>query len=100
MLRYLLLNHAVPATWRSLAAARFKADWPSGNAPTTRVHRLISRRRGSSGLSVRMRPPAHLREGIVGQGLLDCRFNKLGRLGGKNRAASRSFGWPYRVLPQ
>jgi hypothetical protein len=45
MFRYLLLDHAVPATWRSLAAARFKADWPSGNAPTTRVRRLISRRR-------------------------------------------------------
>jgi hypothetical protein len=24
MFRYLLLDHAVPATWRSLAAARFK----------------------------------------------------------------------------
>jgi hypothetical protein len=55
MFRYLLLDHAVPATWLSLAAARFKADWPSGNAPTTRVRRLISRRSRSSGLLVRMR---------------------------------------------
>jgi hypothetical protein len=39
MFRYLLLDRAVPATWPSLAAARFKADWPSGNAPTTRVRR-------------------------------------------------------------
>jgi hypothetical protein len=31
MLRYRLLDHAVPATWRSLAAARLRADWPSGN---------------------------------------------------------------------
>jgi hypothetical protein len=30
----LLLDQAMPATWRSVAAARFKADWPPGNAPT------------------------------------------------------------------
>ena len=34
--------------WRSIAAARLRAGCPSGNAPTTRVRRLISRR--SSGL--------------------------------------------------
>jgi hypothetical protein len=45
-----LLDQAVPAMWRSLAAARLSADCPSGNAPTTRVRRLISRRTRSSGL--------------------------------------------------
>jgi|EndMetStandDraft_8_1072994.scaffolds.fasta_scaffold662027_2 hypothetical protein len=67
MFRYLLLDHAVPATWSSLAAARFnyKADWPSGEAPTTRVRRLISRTSRLSGLLMRM---------VV-------RFSKLGRLG-------------------
>src|SRR5215472_14284768 len=43
MFRYLLVDHAVPAMWRSLAAARLSADWPSGNAPTTRVrHRAFA----------------------------------------------------------
>src|SRR6516164_8151925 len=55
MFRYLLVDHAVPAMWRSLAAARLSADWPSGNAPTTRVRRRISRRMRSSGLLVRIR---------------------------------------------
>src|ERR1700730_14245791 len=80
MFRYLFLDHAVPATWRSLEAARFKADCPSGKAPTTRVRRLISRRRRSSGLLVRMRRQCSS-EGVVGQGLFDPRFSKLGRLG-------------------
>ena len=34
---------------------QFNADWPSGNAPTTRVRRRILRRMRSSGLFVRMR---------------------------------------------
>jgi UDP-2,3-diacylglucosamine pyrophosphatase LpxH len=55
MLRYRFVDHAVPATCRSLAAARLRADWPSGNAPTTRVRRLISRSSRSSGLLVRIR---------------------------------------------
>ncbi len=55
MFRYLVVDHAVPAMWRSLAAARLSADWPSGNAPTTRVRRRISRRMRSSGLLVRIR---------------------------------------------
>jgi putative transposase len=54
MFKYLLVDHAVPAMWRSLAAARLRADCPSGNAPTTRVRRLISRRLRSSGLLVRI----------------------------------------------
>jgi hypothetical protein len=44
MFRYLLVDHAVPAMYRSLAAARLSADCPSGNAPTTRL-RLGERRR-------------------------------------------------------
>jgi hypothetical protein len=41
MFRYRFVDHAVPAACRSLAAARSRADWPSGNAPTTPVRRLI-----------------------------------------------------------
>src|SRR6516225_287433 len=78
MFRYLLVDHAVPAMWRSLAAARLSADWPSGNAPTTRVRRRISRRMRSSGLLVRNPPPVLLREGVVGERLLDRRFHQLG----------------------
>jgi hypothetical protein len=44
MFKYRLVDHAVPAMCRSLAAARLSADCPSGNEPTTRVRRLISRR--------------------------------------------------------
>jgi hypothetical protein len=40
---------------RSRAAARLRADWPSGNAPTTQVRRLILRSSRSSGLLVRIR---------------------------------------------
>jgi hypothetical protein len=50
MFRYLLVDQAVPAMCRRLAAARLSANCPSGNAPTTRVRRLISRRMRSSGL--------------------------------------------------
>jgi hypothetical protein len=35
-----LIDQAVPAMCRSRAAARLRADWPSGKAPTTRVRRL------------------------------------------------------------
>jgi hypothetical protein len=34
---YRFVDYAVPATCRSGAAARLRADWPSGNTPTTRV---------------------------------------------------------------
>src|SRR5690606_13440631 len=50
--KYLLVDHSVPATCRKRAAARFNADCPSGNDPTTRVRRRISRRMRSSGLFV------------------------------------------------
>ena len=49
MLRYRFVDHAVPDTCLSLAAARLSADCPSGKAPTTRVLRLISRKMRSSG---------------------------------------------------
>jgi len=37
--RHLLLDHALPAMYLSLAAARLRADCPSGKAPNTRVRR-------------------------------------------------------------
>jgi len=39
----------------NLAAARLRHEFPSGNTPTTRVRRLISRISRSSGLLVRNR---------------------------------------------
>jgi hypothetical protein len=50
-----LVDQAVPAMWRSLVAARLRVDCSSGNAPTTRVRGLISRRIFSSGLLTGMR---------------------------------------------
>jgi hypothetical protein len=41
MFKYRLVDHPVPAIWRSLAAARLRADFPSGKAPTTRVTIII-----------------------------------------------------------
>ena len=41
MFMYLRVDHWVPAMCRSLAAARLRQDWPSGNAPTTRIRRWI-----------------------------------------------------------
>ena len=43
MFMYFLLPHWVPATWRSRAQTSIRAELPSGNAPTTRVRRRISR---------------------------------------------------------
>ena len=40
---YFLLPHWVPATWRSLAQTSIRAEFPSGNVPTTRVLRRIPR---------------------------------------------------------
>jgi hypothetical protein len=37
MFKYSLVDQAVPAMCRKRAAARLRADWPSGKAPTTRV---------------------------------------------------------------
>ena len=37
MFMYFLLPHWVPATWRSRAQTSIKAEFPSGNVPTTRV---------------------------------------------------------------
>ena len=47
--------HWVPATWRSLAQTSIRAEFPSGNVPTTRVRRRISRFSRSITLLVRMR---------------------------------------------
>ena len=43
MFRYRLVDQRVPAMCLNLAAARLRAELPSGKAPTTRVRRLISR---------------------------------------------------------
>src|SRR5260221_13819165 len=73
MLRYLLVDHAVPAMWRSLAAARLSADWPSGNAahdagaPPDLTQDALERVVGANP------PPVLLREGVVGEYLLDLR---------------------------
>jgi hypothetical protein len=83
MFRYRLVDHAVPAMWRSLAAARFRADCPSPEAPTTRVRPpdlaqdVLERVIGADP------PPMLLREGVVGQRLLshpDCRAAEDGAL--------------------
>jgi hypothetical protein len=74
--------------WRSLAAARLRADCPSGNAPTTRVRRLISRRMRSSGLLVRMTPnsqsfvcaPLPSSDPWVGQDIASRRLSPGGQL--------------------
>lgn len=50
-----LVDHRVPAMCLSRAAAKLRADLPSGKAPTTRVRRLISRMMRSRGLFVRIR---------------------------------------------
>jgi hypothetical protein len=77
MLRYRLVAHAVPATWRSRAAARLRADFPSGKAQPTRVRRLISRSSRSSGLSGK---------GVISDHLFDRRFGKLGGFGQPQRS--------------
>ena len=55
MFMYFLLPHWVPATWRSRAQTSIRAELPSGNVPTTRVRRRISRFSRSITLFVRMR---------------------------------------------
>ena len=55
MFMYFLLPHWVPATWRSLAQTIIRAEFPSGNVPTTRVLRRISRFSRSITLFVRIR---------------------------------------------
>ena len=55
MFMYFLQPHWVPATWRSRAQASIRAELPSGNVPTTRVRRRISRFSRSITLLVRMR---------------------------------------------
>ena len=55
----------VPAMCRSLAAQSIKADWPSGNAPTTRVGRGISRRIRSRGLFVQIKQARGFRQFLL-----------------------------------
>ena len=55
MFMYFLQPHWVPATWRSRAQTSIRAELPSGNVPTTRVRRRISRFSRSITLLVRMR---------------------------------------------
>jgi hypothetical protein len=64
MFGYLFLDHAVPAMCRS----------PSGNAPTTRVRHLISRRMHSSGLLVRRRAATSQTRRQLGGHAFDLRF--------------------------
>ncbi|MBG6231993.1 hypothetical protein IWQ55_005225, partial [Labrenzia sp. EL_208] len=52
MLMYFRADYLPAAICLSLAAARFRHDWPSGNAPTTRVLRRISFIMRSRGLLV------------------------------------------------
>jgi hypothetical protein len=55
MFKYLLVDHAVPAMCRNLAAARLRVDWPSGNAPTHAGATPDLAQDALSGLLVRMR---------------------------------------------
>jgi len=60
-------DHAVPAMWRSLAAARLSADWLcDAGAPPDLTQDALER-------IVRANPPPMLlRESLVGERLLDC----------------------------
>jgi hypothetical protein len=64
------LAHFVLAICRNHAATNINAEWPSGNAPTTRVRRRISRMIRPNGLLVRI-----------------CRSDCAGR---QSRSASRA----------
>jgi hypothetical protein len=55
--------------WRSRAAAELRQDWPSGNAPTTRVRRRISLIIRSSALFFTNLLPMDVRKGVAGQRL-------------------------------
>ena len=55
MFMYFLQPNWVPAAWRSRAQTSIRAEFPSGNVPTTRVRRQISRFSRSITLLVRMR---------------------------------------------
>lgn len=52
--RYRLEPHSFPDTYRSLAQTSIRADFPSGNVPTTLVLRRISRFMRSMTLLVRI----------------------------------------------
>src|SRR5262249_32250291 len=74
MLRYLFVDHAVPAMWRSLAAARLsvrKRAHDTG-APPDLAQDTLERIVGANP------PPVLLRKGVVGERLLERRFHQLG----------------------
>ena len=85
-----MVDHAVPAMWRSLAAASFRADCPlegadhAGARPDL-AQDALERVVGADA------PPVLLREGIIAQCLLDRRFSKFGGLGEAVRRKPRSF---------
>jgi hypothetical protein len=79
MFRYRLGDQRVPAMCLNLAAARLRAELPSGKAPTTRAsadlaHDALERIVGPDAA------PVFLRDGIVRQGLGHRRLDQLGRL--------------------
>src|SRR5258708_18737554 len=78
MLRYLLVDHPVPAMWRSLAAARLSADWPSGNAAHDAGARPDLTQDALERVVGANPPPVLLREGVIAERLLDRRFHQFG----------------------
>jgi len=64
----------------NLAAARLRAELPSGKAPTTRVRRRISRMMRSSGLLDADAAPTLLGKRVVRQGLRHGRLHQPRRL--------------------
>src|SRR5215813_7128830 len=79
MLRYLLVDHAVPAMWRSLAEVErgltVRECAHDAGAPPDLTQDALERVVGANP------PPMLLRESVVGECLLDCRFHQLGGSG-------------------
>src|SRR5262249_14488288 len=72
MFRYRLVDHAVRAMWRSLAAARLRERAHDTRAPPDLAQDALERVVGANP------PPVLLREGVVGECFLDRRFHQLG----------------------
>src|SRR5215813_7622743 len=74
MLRYLLVDHAVPAMWRSLAEVErgltVRECAHDAGAPPDLTQDALERVVGANP------PPVLLREGVVGECLLDRRFHQ------------------------
>ena len=71
---YFRVAHRVPAMQRRRAATKCRQDFPSGNAPTTRVRLRISRISRSSGLLVLKLHPVAVGEPVIGQCLMPALF--------------------------